>query len=494
MSTPTKLAIRRTLAAGTRAIALLTTEEERAVRMVEEIGVDLGVEVHTWSAASGVDGAAPIGDLDELFARLRGSRDDALFVVLDGAPLLQPPAAARAVRELAQRSRGPALVFVGEKPGPLAGIPEVVVEILEPPTLAELESQLAWIGGVLEESGRKGARIVLERHGPAIARAALGVELRTLDRLVAEGILDHGLDGGALAGYVTRSKPAALDRTGLLEGVTPAPADELGGLDDFKRWLERRGRALEPAARRAAIPNPRGVLLVGVQGCGKSLAARVCASVLGLPLLRLEPGRLFGGTVGESEANLRRVTTTAERVAPLVLWVDEIDKGLAGFEGAASDAGTAARVVGGLLTWLQERERPVFVVATANRVDTLPPELLRRGRLDEVFFVDLPGPEERAAILRVHLETVPRRVLGEVPPLDNGVDSFLDLARDADGMSGAELEGALVEARLVAYAEGRPLAAADLRAALETTVPLSRSRAEVIDGLRQWASTRARRA
>ncbi|MBK9755436.1 MAG: AAA family ATPase [Nannocystis sp.] len=262
----------------------------------------------------------------------------------------------------------------------------------------------------------------------------------------------------------------------------------------LKAWLRRRALALHPAARAAAIADPRGVLLVGVQGCGKSLAARVCADILGLGLVRLDPGRLFGGTVGESEANLRRLTAAAERLAPVVLWIDELDKGLVGSEGAASDAGTAARVLGGLLTWLQERARPVFVVATANRVDALPPELLRRGRLDETFFVDLPGPDDRATIAEIHLVAAPQRRLGRAPPLADPLPDFLATARAADGLSGAEIEGAVTEARLDAFAEARPLAAADLHRALAATIPLSRSRAAEVAALRSWATRFARPA
>ncbi|MCB9755534.1 MAG: AAA family ATPase [Myxococcales bacterium] len=286
----------------------------------------------------------------------------------------------------------------------------------------------------------------------------------------------------------------ARDRAASLERTREAPARHVGGLAAYKRWLERRALALDPRARAVGIPPPRGVLLLGVQGCGKSLAARASASLLRLPLFRLDPGRLFGGTVGESEANLREVLRAAERMAPIVLWVDEIDKTLAGVEGSASDAGTAARVIGGLLTWLQEREAPVFVVMTANRVDTLPPELMRRGRLDELFFVDLPGPEERAAILEVHLSTMPAERLELPPPLADPPEAYAALARAAEGFSGAELEAALIEARLDAFAESRALAAADLARALATIIPLSRARERELAALRTWAETRARRA
>ena len=323
---------------------------------------------------------------------------------------------------------------------------------------------------------------------------ALGLSEHAARRLLREAAIAGGGDDARAAARLASGKAEALHRGALLELVDAAPEDLLGGLDGLKTWLRRRALALRPAAHAAAIPDPRGVLLVGVQGCGKSLAARVCAQILGLGLVRLDPGRLFGGTVGESEGNLRRLIAAAERLAPVVLWIDELDKGLAGSDGSASDAGTAARVLGGLLTWLQERARPVFVVATANRVDGLPPELLRRGRLDETFFVDLPGPDERAIITEIHLLVAPRRHLAAAPPLADPLPSYLAAARAAEGLSGAEIEGAVTEARLDAFAEARPIAAADLTRALAATIPLSRSRAAELATLRAWAERFARRA
>ncbi|HEY8378819.1 MAG TPA: AAA family ATPase, partial [Nannocystis sp.] len=345
----------------------------------------------------------------------------------------------------------------------------------------------------LRIAGRPAAAAALTRRGPALAEAALGLPEHHARRLLRRAALVAGDDARVLA-ELRAHKAEVLRRDGLLERVEPVPEDMLGGLADLKRWLRRRALALTPEARAHAIPDPRGVLLVGVQGCGKSLAARVCAHALGLGLLRLEPGRLYGGTLGESEANLRRVTAVVERIAPVALWIDELDKGLAGSDGAASDAGTAARVLGGLLTWLQERRRPVFVVATANQVTRLPPELTRRGRLDEIFFVDLPDADERAAIAEIHLIHAPCARLGRAPELADPLADYLALARAADGLSGAEIEGAIVEARLDAFAEQRPLAAADLARALAATIPLSRSRAAEIAALRSWASAAARRA
>jgi MoxR-like ATPase len=487
--------LERMLLAGTRVLALLTSEEARALAMIEGIGEQLDWPVHTWSAAAGIDGGGRERDLSHWLAGLHDPAAElgaAIWVVFDASACLREPSDRRRLRELAQRSRGPALILIEPRASAtLIDIPELVIETLPLPELAELAARARAIAGALAQPEH--AR-VLASEADALARVALGLELDAFDRIVAETLLACPPEGAALRAHVTRSKPDRLAREGLLEPLEPVPITELGGLDRYVTWLGRRALALAPEARAAGIPAPRGALLIGVQGCGKSLAARASADRLGLPLIRLDLARLFGGTVGESEANLRRATATLERMAPIVLWLDEIDKGLAGVEGARSDAGTAARVVGSLLTWLQERERPVFVVATANRIDALPPELLRRGRLDELFFVDLPDREARAVILAIHLERRPARELGASPALADPREAFLELARAAEGFSGAELEAALIEARLDAFARGELLAADDLDRALRSTVPMARSHAEAIDDLRRWAATRARKA
>jgi SpoVK/Ycf46/Vps4 family AAA+-type ATPase len=488
----------RALSAGARGIALTTDEEDRAVELCEQVGERLGWPVHTWSAAEGIDGDGGPRPLADLVAKLRREADDALWVLLDAPAAVTDALTRRGLRALAQRVDGPAFVLVqpadGADPSRTLDIPELLVERLPLPDARELDEHVRWIAGLLEEGGHAGARTHLAAGAPAVAAAALGLGLRDLERMVAEAVSTHGPDVGAVVAHVAGRKAARLDRHGVLEIAAPVPADEVGGLPALKAWLRRRALALRPDAYLAAIPPPRGVLLLGVQGCGKSLAARACADILGLPLVRLDPGRLFGETVGRSEANLRRAIDLVERLAPTVLWLDEIDKGLAGADGSASDGGTAARVIGGLLTWMQERERPVFVVATANRIDTLPPELLRRGRLDETFFVDLPDAEAREDVLRVHLLTRPSRALPEIVALADPWPTFAAVARSAEGVSGAEIEAALIEARLDAFAEQRPLQAADLRHALAATVPLSRTRAEEIDALRRWAKDRARPA
>ncbi|MBZ5709019.1 AAA family ATPase [Nannocystis pusilla] len=482
--------LREVLQAGARGLALRAVDEARALRLCEDVGERLDWPVHTWSAAAGRDGLGAPEPLNELLRSLLRDPDPGLWLLLDPPPL--DPVALRALRELSQRSVGPAVLVVGEPSPAILAIPELELLELELPDAHELAGLAADLADELRIAGRPGPAAALVRRAPQLADAALGLSEHQARRLLRRAAL--AADDAAASAELAAGKAEVLRRGGLLERVEPVSSDMLGGLAQLKRWLARRALALRPEARAAAIPDPRGVLLVGVQGCGKSLAARVCAHELNLGLLRLEPGRLYGGTLGESEANLRRVTATVERIAPVALWIDELDKGIAGSEGPASDAGTAARVLGGLLTWLQERRRPVFVVATANQVTRLPPELTRRGRLDEIFFVDLPDADERAAIAQIHLEHAPRSHLGIAPVLADPLPDLVELVRASDGLSGAEIEGAIVEARIDAFAESRPLARADLARALSATIPLSRSRAGEIAALRAWASAAARRA
>ncbi|MBX7082753.1 MAG: AAA family ATPase [Nannocystaceae bacterium] len=484
-------ALVRSLQAGLRGVVITTDEEARALVLLEDAGRALGWPVHTWSAAAGCDGDARRRSLAELLATLRGGPDDALWVLFDAGAALDA-VTARALREAAQRTSGVAVVLVEPEHAAAvhARLPELTRIHLEPPDEDELVARLDEVAGLLEHGGWPGARAQLQPRRRALARAALGLPAATFERLLAEAVLAHGLSTDAWLEYVAAHKPDAVAHAGLLEHTQARPRSAVGGLETLLQWLQRRRATFEQEAAAWGVTPSRGCLLVGVQGCGKSLAARVCAHELGLPLLRLEPGRLFGGTVGESEANLRRALAQVERTAPVVLWIDELDKGFAGVDGADSDAGTSARVLGGLLTWLQERSRPVFVVATANRVELLPAELLRRGRFDEIFFVDLPGPDERVAIVRVHLLGGPE----SARPGGDALAEFDAIARAAEGHSGAELEAAVAEARLSAFVQRRRVQPSDLQQAIAATIPLSVLRAEEIGALRRWAAGRARRA
>ncbi len=271
----------------------------------------------------------------------------------------------------------------------------------------------------------------------------------------------------------------------LLEPVgAESTLDRVGGLDALKRWVQLRGRAFSPQAREFGIDPPRGVLIAGVQGTGKSLCAQAVAATWRLPLLRLDLGRMFQGLVGASEANIRRALYLAEQSAPCVLWLDELGRALGGID-RGGDAGTSQRVLGYLLTWLQEQQASVFVVATTNDVSGLPPELLRKGRFDELFFVDLPAQSERVEIAAIHLQKRKR------DPSAFALDVF---AQRTDGFCGADIEQCVVSALFYAFADGRAVADGDLLRAARECVPLAKTASESIAALRRWSVGRARSA
>lgn len=287
------------------------------------------------------------------------------------------------------------------------------------------------------------------------------------------------------ASVVAREKAQAVKKSGLLEIIEARESlDSIGGLDVLKDWLLKRRNAFTQRAVEYGLPPAKGLLIIGVAGTGKSLSAKVTARVFGVPLLKLDAGRLYGGLVGQSEANLRSVIQTAEAIAPCCLWLDELEKGLAGSKSSGStDGGTSARVLGSLLSWMQEKTAPVFVVATANDVSQLPPELLRAGRWDQMFFVDLPNLAERDAIWTIQIRKHGRNAADFDP---------VQLARASEGLTGSEIEAVLVESLYDAFDRGTEPTDLDIARVLTEFVPLSKLMAEQISGLRSWAKGRAR--
>jgi SpoVK/Ycf46/Vps4 family AAA+-type ATPase len=262
--------------------------------------------------------------------------------------------------------------------------------------------------------------------------------------------------------------------------------NDIGGLERLKEWLERRKSAFTEDARDFGLEAPRGIMLLGLPGTGKSLAAKAVANAWQLPLLRLDMGKVFGGIVGQSEENMRASLNTAEALAPCILWIDEIEKGMSGMQSSgATDGGTTSRVLGTFLTWMQEKIKPVFVLATANNIAQLPPELLRKGRVDEIFFVDLPDEDERKDIIRIHLRHRKR----SSDHFSN--EELLVLSKASQGFTGAELEEAVKEAMFRAFDSGHDITLDDMKDALKATAPLSRTMSEVIQATRQWAKGRA---
>ncbi len=320
-----------------------------------------------------------------------------------------------------------------------------------------------------------------------MANAALGLTLEEAERVFFKAIIRDARLTEKDVQYVRDEKRQIVQKSGLLEYYeTMENLGTVGGLDLLKAWLKRRTRAFEPAAREFGLPPPKGMLLLGVPGCGKSLAAKAVSGSWGFPLLRLDLSRIFGSLMGSSEDNMRRALEMAESVSPAVLWVDEIEKTFSGVESSGrTDAGTTARVFGSFLTWLQDKKATVFCVATANAVDRLPPEMMRKGRFDEIFFVDLPKPAERVQIFKIHLAKRKR-----------DPDKFkLDLlAKKSEGFSGAEIEQAIISALYDAYDSNRDIKNMDIIQALQTSVPLSVTMREDLEHLRAWASERARQA
>jgi SpoVK/Ycf46/Vps4 family AAA+-type ATPase len=309
-----------------------------------------------------------------------------------------------------------------------------------------------------------------------------GLTCSEAGRVIAAAIHDdHALTAEDLP-RIVEGKRNLLQSTGCLESISVDVAiEEMGGLDNLKRWLTRRHGGMTARAREFGLEPPRGILLLGVQGCGKSLCAKAVAAAWGMPLLRMDPGVLYQKFIGESENRLREALSQAETMAPAVLWIDEIEKAFASATSASADGGLSQRMFGTLLSWMQDHKSPIFMVATANNIAALPPELMRKGRFDEVFFVDLPGDHARRQILSIHLRRRKRE------PERFALDT---LTAATFGFSGAEIEQAIVSAMYAALSEGMELTDGHLHAELKATRPLSVLMAEQVTELREWACGR----
>ncbi|HET6924044.1 MAG TPA: AAA family ATPase [Anaeromyxobacteraceae bacterium] len=478
-------------------VYLVTWEEARLDAILEELATEHGKSLVTWSVTRGLRrlggarGAPVDGGKDpvEMLGQVERLPDPSLVVLKDFHPFLGDPTVVRALRELAHglKSSFTTVILLS----PTLNIPtelekEVTVLDVPLPSARDLLALLKEIVTVVRQS-RSATVEIGKEDAEAIIKAAQGLTLSEAENAFAKAIAADGRLGKEDVKLVLEEKRQVIRKSGLLEYY---PTDEslgnVGGLENVKTWLGRRTAAFGEAARRFGLPEPKGLLLLGVQGCGKSLTAKAIASTWRLPLLRLDMGRIFSGLVGSSEENLRKAIRVAESVAPAVLWTDEIEKGLSGSGSSGmTDGGVTARVFGAMLTWLQEKTAPVFVVATANRIELLPPELLRKGRFDEIFFIDLPTASEREEIFRIHVARRGRDATGY---------DLASAARLAHGFSGAEIEQAVVSALYDAFAEGRELEQRHLEHAVKETFPLAATMREEIEKLREWARTRTRPA
>ncbi|HKJ24653.1 MAG TPA: AAA family ATPase [Myxococcota bacterium] len=466
--------------ASWRLIAMESFEEDRAVRAVHAAASVSNREVAIWSLAGGLDGAgAGEGGLDEGLQAMATAEAPTLFVVLDAHRVLADPAAVRRLRDLiptlAKRRQAVLLL------GPVVDVPlelerETARVHLPLPTARDLEPLFRKVG----EQRKIGAED--PSLWEAAVRAALGLTAGEAVRVFNMACLQTRALNEEAVRLIAREKGQALRRTPALSFHEPhGGLEQVGGLGELKHWLRERRRAFDDEARAFGLPTPRGLLLLGVQGCGKSLSAKAVAREWHFPLLRLDLAAAFGDPTRSPEVIVRTATEVAESLAPVVLWIDEIEKGFA----ASGQDAAASRVFGSFLTWMAEKRSPVFVAATANDVVNLPPELLRRGRFDDLFFVDLPNDVERLEIFAIHLRKAGR------DPNHYAID---ELAAASERLSGAEIEQVVSAALYTAFAEGRELSDADLANAITETVPLYETYEERIKELRDWARHRTRSA
>lgn len=483
-----------------------TWEEDRALEEITAVAVNpehvrTPRDVHVWSRTGGLthNGTVarstqePITALNLVMASDKPSiyvfRD--LHVDLGHANRPADPAVVRRLRDIATWARTSSVPVTVILVAPVLQIPvelekNITVMDFTLPTERELEQ-------LLKEMVASNASVTVdagEEDMERLVKAAVGLTSSEAENAFARAMAYDGKLDASDIEVIVEEKRQTIRKSGVLEFIPTGPTfDDVGGLDNLKRWLIKRNNAWLAAAADYGVPPPKGVLISGVPGCGKSLTAKCVASLWELPLLRMDIGRIFSGLVGSSEQNMRSALRTAESIAPSILWIDEIEKGFGGADGGSGDSGTSQRVFGTFLTWMQEKKSPVFVIATANNIDRLPAEFLRKGRFDEIFFVDLPTTSERSRIWAVHLAKALTTAAGG--QLKGDAATLERLAALTEGFSGAEIEQAVVTALFDAYAERRPLTEADLATAVSTTVPLSVTQREQILRIREWADLRA---
>lgn len=460
-------------------IVLVTPEEDRAWHLLKSVCDSLKRPCLSWDLAEGFQplsaGSTMLAAREAIPAleQIDKAEGEALFVLKDFHDCWTNPIIRRKLRTLAQRLKFSKKSIVVTTP--TTKIPEelkdeAVVVLLAPPGPAELEV-------VLERLTRTpNVKVELTTTGrEKLIQAALGLTTAQAQRVFARAIVADGVLDDRNIDLVTEEKRLLIRESEALEffPTQETPAD-VGGLEAIKRWLRLRERAFTREAREYGLPVPRGIGLIGIPGTGKSLVAKMIAGLWRLPLFRLDAGALFGRLVGESEERTRRALRVAEATSPALLWIDEIEKALAH---GGLDSGTSTRVFGSILTWMQEKTAPVFVVATANDIRSIPIELIRKGRFDEIFFLDLPTLPERKEILAVHLRKRRRR------SNDFDIDQ---LAAASEGYVGAELEQAIIDAMYVGFSSSRDITTEDITQSLKQLVPLSVSQRESVQALRAW--------
>lgn len=491
--------------AGFPYIYIPSYEEERVTNTIKDILNDDGLvkskrKLYIWTQTDGLvcdgnktrDTANPMNAISSIAK----SNEDAVYLLKDfhiyfgGDRNVRPDyAIIRKLRDTIPnlKSSRKTVVFISSKLViPCDMEKEISILDFDLPNVDEIKSLLDDLANGLNPENVQ----LTEDEKNLLARSALGLTMQEAENAFCRAIVNlKGLNINAIS-IIHEEKNQVVKKTGVLEFVkSDLNINDIGGLENLKKWLIRRNNSWSEKAKQYNLPAPKGVLITGVPGCGKSLTAKAMSAIWGLPLLKLDMGKIFGGIVGSSEENMRKAIATAEAVAPSILWVDEIEKGFSGLK-SNGDSGTSARVFGTFLTWMQEKTAPVFVIATANDISSLPPELLRKGRFDEIFFVDLPTQRERKKIFSVHLNKILKGspIEHEIEVTDATCD---DLANASAGYVGAEIEQIVISAMYEAFYADRGLRKDDILKVIRETVPLSSTQREQILALREWATERA---
>jgi hypothetical protein len=482
------------ISSGCCCISVVTHEESYALELVRQAARNLKRELWIWSLAEGVkdglsllDKGPAIADTDMPEAglsNLAGAKEGSICATLDMADHLRAGKALRILREMIHRfdQLGNTLVMIDSEDK----LPEVVKSYTRPFEISfpdEKELQEIIRATLLRLHRKKPVEIGITRKGlNVIVRNLRGLTRRQAEQVINDSITRDQRFTDEDINLIIAGKRRMIQRGGLLEYIqTPLDLSEIGGMKRLKEWLELRKDAFSHEATDFGLTAPRGVLMLGVQGAGKSLCAKAIATAWHQPLLRMDPGSLYASYIGQSERNLREALRQTEMMSPVILWIDEIEKAFASAASRSADGGLSQRMFGTLLTWLQEHEAPVFVIATANDIEALPPELLRKGRFDEIFFVDLPDRSTCKEIFAIHLKKRNR---------DPDKFDLDDLADASQGYSGSEIEQAIISALHQAYPKKTELDTTLILSALAASPPLSVTMAESVEDLRLWANGR----
>lgn len=476
-------------------VYLVSWEEERILTRLTPALNTLFSRIYTWTVTEGL---APLNGkpLDEKYKGpyetlnfIASNNEKALFLLLDFHPYISEAKITRKMRDLIhnlQSTSSCVMILSPKLTLPKELEKDIAVLDYPLPGLEDVKSLFRTIEAGVKNNPRLSIKLN-EEEKEKMLQAALGLTENEAKNVFAKALVtDSTLDIKDIS-LILEEKQQLIRKSGILEYYPAADTfSAVGGMDELKTWLKARAGAFTKKARDFKLPLPKGLLLLGVPGCGKSLTAKAVATEWRQPLLKLDVGRLFGGLVGSSEENIRRTIHLAEAVAPAVLWIDEIEKGFSGVK-SAGDSGTTARVFSTFLTWMQEKTSPIFVIATANDISSLPPELLRKGRFDEIFFVDLPFAYERESIFDIHIKKKGRDA-GAL-----GID-LKSLAKESEGFSGAEIEQVVTDALFKAFAAGGDLNSELIARSLKETYPLAETMKETIMQMRTWAQFRARYA